>query len=308
MTEFMAGIDIAQAHVDVALPGRRVRRFVYDDLGLDSLIAYLKDHYITHVVMEATGGLQYQAAITLEEAGLLVAVINAWHVRSFARAAGQLAKNDRLDAEMILRYGQAMRPNFRSQRQDKRLRELVTRRRQYVGMLARERLHVLRIKDAWIRKDSGTLIAVFERRIRQIEQLLKAHIACSEAYRNRHALMTSVPGIGDNTAFVLQAEMPELGTLSPEQAASLAGLAPVCRESGTMQGKRFIYGGRKPVRDALYMAAVVASRWNPPLRAHYNKLRANGKATKVALTAIMRKLIILLNAILMKQTPWQFSS
>lgn len=305
MTDFMAGIDVAQAHLDVAIPLEKPRRFAYDEDGLRELTAHLKHRRITHAVMEATGGLHYTVATGLEESGLAVAVVNPRQVRDFARASGQLAKNDRLDAAVLLRYGQTMRPAFKPQKQDRRLRELVARRRQYVDMLARERQRVRRVHDAWIRKDSAETVAFLKARIHQVEQLLKGHVQACETHRTRQALMTSVPGIGRATAHVLLADMPELGTLSDKQAAALAGLAPFCHDSGSFQGKRSIRGGRKTVRQALYMAALVAMRHNPLLKAYYEKLRGKGKAPKTAITAVMRKLIIIVNAILLKQTPWQ---
>jgi len=257
------------------------------------------------IVLEATGGYQRTAAATLAAKGLPVAVINPRQVRDFARATGQLAKTDDGDAQILALFAERIRPEVRplTTEAQQAFAALVHRRRQIVEMLTAERnrrgqMHVGVIPDI------DAHIEYLEGRKDAVEATIERTVKDSPMWRADDALLRSVPGIGPATSSLLLALLPELGHLSPKEIAALVGLAPFNCDSGTFRGTRRIWGGRVAVRNALYMATLVAIRFNDPLKAHFDQLRARGKAWKVAVVACMRKLLVWLNAIVRDQTPW----
>jgi transposase len=302
-----AGIDIAKDRLDVCLyPDGVTRHFPNDAKGHRALIAWLSGHAIQRVVFEPTGAYHRALERSLGAAGLPLAKINPRHARRFAEALGQLAKTDRLDAALLARFGALLEPPTRpvlSPTLDT-MKELLVARQ----ALIKDRTAALN-RQKIVR--SSLLRRQLAQRLRQIAHQLaaiEAHLLslCQEdaALAPRLAILTSIPGIAQATALSLLVEMPELGSLDQSQVASLAGLAPAARDSGTSRGRRTIRGGRAHVRQALYMPALVAARFNPDLKAKYQALLGAGKPAKVALTAIMRKLIILANALLRDQRHW----
>jgi transposase len=232
--------------------------------------------------------------------------VNPRQVRDFARATGQLAKTDTIDAQVLALFAERVRPAPRPLPDEgaQALDALLTRRRQLIGMLTAERNRLLIARPA-VRRDLQQHIRFLERRLREADEDLHLAVKASPLWRVKDDLLQSVPGVGRVVSLTLLAELPELGRVSPKEIAALVGVAPLNRDSGTLRGKRLVYGGRAPVRAALYMAALVASKCNPAIRAFYQRLRAAGKPAKVALTACMRKLLTILNAIARDGTPWQ---
>ncbi len=300
------GIDIAKARLDVATrPGGEQWGVPNDETGIANLVERVRALAPTLIVLEATGGLEIPTAAALATAGLPVAVVNPRQARDFARAIGQLAKTDALDAQLLARFAEAVRPAVRPlpDAQAQELSALLARRRQIVGMLTAERqrrgtaLPSLRARvdrhiDWW-----GQELADLDRDLRDTVQQ-------SPLWRERDDLLRSVPGIGPTTASTLLAELPELGALNRKALAALVGVAPLACESGTLRGRRIVWGGRATVRTALYMATLSAIRHNPPIRAFYHRLCTAHKPKKVALVACMHKLLTILNAILRRRAPW----
>jgi transposase len=304
--EVMVGIDVSKARLDVAvLPGEEVFSQEHDRRGIAALIERLKKIAPALVVLEASGGLETGLAAELVAAGLPAAVVNPRQVRDFARASGQLAKTDTLDARMLARFGERMRPQLRKlpDQQERALKALVVRRRQLVEMMVAEQnrldrapevLHPqLRRHIEWLRKQVGS-----------IDRDLDYELRNSSLWREKETLLRSVPGIGPVACSTLIAGLPELGTLSRRQIAASVGVAPLNRDSGTLRGRRMVWGGRSQIRTALYMGTLVAVRFNPALKSFYSRLRAAGKPPKSALIACMRKLLTVLNAILKNRKPW----
>lgn len=301
------GIDVAKSRLDVATwPESEHRTFTNDAADIDKLVAWARAQQPQLIVLEATGGYERAVLASLGAAGLPVAAVNPRQVRDFARAIGRLAKTDTLDAEVLARFAQAVRPLPRPlpDTQAELLRALVIRRRQVVEMLTAERQRLASAR-APVRELIQTHIASLERELSHLEKELDLTLHQSPLWRAREQLLRSVPGIGPTVAAVLLAEMPELGRLGRRQVAALVGVAPLNRDSGQFRGRRAVWGGRAQVRAALYMAALVASRWNPVLKHLYQRLLAAGKAKKVALVACMRKLLTILNAMVRDGTVWQ---
>ena len=255
--------------------------------------------------MEATGGRQLPVAAALATAGLAVAVVNPRQVRDFARAIGQLAKTDALDAQLLARFAEVVQPTPRPlpDAQAQELSALLARRRQLVGMRTAERNRLDTALPA-VRPRIQAHIAWLDDELAALDHDLRDAVQASPLWRERENLLRSVPGVGPTTALTLLAEVPELGHLDRKAIAALVGVAPLACESGTLRGRRVVWGGRARVRAALYMAALVATRHNPTIRAFYQRLCAAGKPKKVALTACMHKLLLILNAILRHHTPW----
>jgi transposase len=299
------GIDVAKAQLEFACrPDGETGTVANDDAGLHALVTRCQSCAPTLIVLEATGGYEAALVAALATAGLPVVVANPRQVRDFAKATGQLAKTDALDAQVLALFAERVRPSPRPLPDDtvRALDALLTRRRPLLGMLTAER-NRLPLAQPPVRRDLQQHIRFLERRIREADDDL--HSAVKAKWRVKDDLLQSVPGVGRVVSLTLLAELPELGRLSHKEIAALVGVAPLNRDSGTLRGKRLVYGGRAPVRAALYMAALVASRCNPVIRAFYQRLRAAGKPAKVALTACMRKLLIILNAIARSGTPWQ---
>ena len=301
------GIDVAKATLDVAVrPAGERWSAPNDEAGIGALVTRLRPLTPALIVLEATGGFETAAVAALAAAGLPVVVANPRQVRDFARATGQLAKTDALDAQVLALFAERVRPELRPlpDAAVQALDALLTRRRQLLEMLVAEQ-NRLGFAAAAVRRDITQHIHWLQRRLHDVDGDLEQTIRGSPVWRAKEDLLRSVPGVGPVVSRTLLGELPELGTLTHKQIAALVGVAPRARDSGTLRGKRIVWGGRASVRAALYMGALVATRYNPAIRAFYTRLRAAGKPAKVALVACMRKLLTILNAILRTGTPWR---
>ena len=301
------GIDVAKEMLDVALrPTGECWRVEHDAAGLEQLVARLQAQAPALIVLEATGGLELELVAALAAAALPVVVVNPRQTRDFARATGTLAKTDALDAAVLAHFAEAVRPPQRALRDAETLafKALLGRRQQLVTMLVAER-NRRGAAGAAVRPRIEAHIAWLEHERSELEEELRQTLQQSPVWRERDALLRSVPGVGEQLSLTLLAELPELGRLDRRQAAALVGVAPFNRDSGRLRGRRTIWGGRARVRAVLYMGALSASRHNPLIRAFYQRLLAAGKPKKVALTACMRKLLVILNAMLKHHTPWR---
>jgi transposase len=305
----IVGVDISEGRLDAhLLPSGASGVFTRDARGIARLVAWLpagKEREVL-IVAEATGGLERPLVRACERAGVAIAVLNPRQVRDFARAAGLLAKTDRLDARALALFGERMRPEPRLPRSaaDEALAGLVLRRRQLVELREADRKRLRRADGAELVRSLEQHVAWLEEEIERLEAAIETLLRAGEDRRERVRLLASVPGVGRATTASLIALLPELGRLDGKAIASLAGVAPFARDSGLMRGRRTISGGRKAVRCALYMATLVAARHNPTIRAFYERLRAAGKPAKLALTAAMRKLLVIINAMLKHGTAW----
>jgi transposase len=303
------GIDVSKARLEVALcPLNECFGVAYDQAGLAELVGRLKGVSPQLVVLEATGGLQNVAAAELHSAGFTVAVVNPRQVRDFARSTGRLAKTDVLDAAVLARFADAVKPSPRPlpDEQTRTLMELCNRRRQLLEMLTAERNRYARASKS-LRKEITPHISWLEKRVGRLDRELDLAVRNSPLWREKEDLLRSVPGVGKVLCLNLLAHLPELGALNRKQIAALVGVAPLNCDSGTRPRQALDLGGRANVRDVLYMAALTGSRYNPALRTFYQRLRDHGKPPKVALTACMRKLLVILNAMLKHRTPWTTS-
>jgi transposase len=308
MSERVAvGIDISKEEIVVAVaPSGEQWASPTTPEALERTMARIATYQPAVVVMEATGGYEAPVAAAAVAAGLPIAIVNPRQVRAFAQAIGRLAKTDVLDAHVLAAFGLHVNPPVRPlpDADTQALAALVARRRQLLEMLIAERQRLAQPTTRTVQRDLQTHIRWLERRLAQVDDDLTTHIQRSPLWRVQDDLLRSVPGVGPNLTRTLLADLPELGTLSDRAAAALVGIAPMNRDSGHHRGYRMIRGGRPTVRRALYMAALVASRHNPPLARFYQRLRAAGKPAKVALVAVMRKLLVILNAMLKHQTAW----
>lgn len=301
------GIDVSKAALDFdCLPVRAPERFSHDEAGIAALVTRLKASAVERIVLEATGGYETNLAAALAAEGLPVVVVNPKRVRDFAKASGVLAKTDRLDARVLALFGQQIAPPVRAlpDPMQRELRELLDRRMQLVTMRAQEKARLASVR-AVARGDIKEHIAWLDLRIGRIEHDLDQRLRQSELWKEQIALLDSVPGVGKVTLFTLLARLPELGLLNRGQIAALVGLAPFNDDSGKRRGQRYIRGGRSDVRCTLYMATLAAKQWNPAIQSFFARLTAAGKPFKVAMTACMRKLLTILNAIMKTHTPWQ---
>ena len=308
MDQEQAGIDVSKDRVDVhLLPGGESFALARNGKGLAELCTRLEGRGLSVIGVEATGGFETVVAAALAGAGLPVVVVNPAQVRAFARALGQRAKTDPIDAAVIARFVAATKPAVRPlpDAATQLLADLVGRRRQIVDMLAAERQRQKRLTARHLARSLVRLIGALERELNTVDGEIDAAVRGSPAWRDSEDLLSSVPGVGPVTARTLLAELPELGTLGRKQIASLAGLAPYTRQSGQWKGKTFIAGGRTAVRHVLFMAAMTARTHNPPLKTFYERLVAAGRPKMVALIAVARKLLTILNAIIKTKTPWQ---
>ncbi len=304
-TPVFVGIDVSKAQLDVAMRPEGRFAVVNDEQGRAQLRERLQAVAPTLVVLEATGGVELPLTSALVLVGLPVVVVNPRQVRDFAKATGQLAKTDAIDAHVLARFAEVIRPELRPlpDEQTQALAALVTRRQQLIEMLTAEKNRLMSARPT-IRKNLRAHIVWLERALQQADTDLAEAIRQSPVWREKEALLRSVPGIGPVLTTTLLANLPELGTLTQKQIAALVGVAPLNRDSGTLRGRRTVWGGRARVRTALYMAAIVAARFNPVICAFNQRLLAAGKAKKVALVACMRKLLTIVNAMLKHQTPW----
>lgn len=306
MNKQVAGIDVSKGTLDVALSsGLEVMQLANDAGGIDELAKKLKAAKVDLVVMEATGGYETAVATALVGAGFRVAVVNPRQVRDFAKASGRLAKNDRIDAQVIVAFGLAIEPEIvRLPDEDAReLEALLVRRRQLVAMRVQE-VNRLGLTQGAMRKNIKAHVDWLEQQIDRLDIDLTAGLRSSPAWRAKDELLRSFKGIGPISSSTLIIDLPELGQLDRRAIAALVGLAPFNRDSGVMRGRRSIYGGRSRVRTILYMAATTAIRSNPVIRDFYQQLKARGKPHKVAMVACMRKMLTILNAMVRQSTPW----
>lgn len=302
------GIDVAKDRLDVHVrPSDEAFALSRDGPGLAALVERLAALAPALVVLEATGGFEVTVAGALAAAGLPLVVVNPRQIRDFARATGRLAKTDRLDAEAIARFAEAVRPQPRPipDQAACALGEMVARRRQLVEMITSERQRRRQLRDPRLVRRLEAHLAWLQQELAALETDLDDAIRGTPAWRVAENLLASVPGIGKTSARTLIAELPELGTLDRRKIAALVGVAPINRDSGTLRGRRMVMGGRTTVRTALYMPTLTAIRRNPALQAFYQRLLGRGRPAKVAITACMRKLLVILNAILRDHRPWQ---
>lgn len=306
MPETFIGIDVARDSLEIAVRPTGARWSAPNEpTAIGELAARLRELDPQLIVLEATGGLELPLLAALGSAGLPVVAVNPRQVRDFAKARGTLAKTDRLDAQVLAHFAEAVRPAVRPlpEAATQALAALVTRRRQLLEMLVAEQNRIATAPPA-IRTEIEVHIAWLRQRLSGVDGQLAATLSASPLWRAQEDLLRSVPGIGPVASVTLLAELPELGKLDRKQIAALVGVAPLNRDSGTWRGKRTVWGGRATVRAALYMAALAGTRHNPVLRALYTRLVAAGKPKKVALTACMRKLLIICNAMLKQGTRW----
>jgi transposase len=301
------GIDVSKAQLDGHC-NPKAERFAHpnDQAGIAAIVARLKTLGPTLVVLEATGGLEAPLAAALAAAKLPVAVVNPRQVRDFAKAMGTLAKTDAIDAKILALFAEKIRPQVRELPDEdaRQFEAILGRRRQLLEMRVAEQNRLAAATDPKVRKNLQAHIRYLDHRVKEMDAELESAIARSEVYRVKDDLLRSAPGIGPVAARTLLASLPELGKLDGKQIAALAGLAPMARDSGTLKGRRMICGGRADVRSALYMATLSAVRYNPTLKAFYDRLRGAGKPAKVALTAAARKLLTILNAMLKANRAW----
>lgn len=300
------GIDVAKSRLDVSVRPSGARWTVSADADLSSLLSRLQALTPALIVVEATGGYEVPTVSALATAGLPVVVVNPRQVRDFAKACGILAKTDAIDADVLALFGERVQPVVRPFPDPalEALSALVARRRQLVEMLVAERLRRSQMRDPTVRRDIVRHIRWLERRLAQTTRDIGRLLETTPAWRVKDNLLQSAPGVGPSTAAVLIAELPELGDLNRREIAALVGVAPFNRDSGTLSGGRRIWGGRTTVRGALYMATLVATRFNPVIRGFYVRLLGQGKRKKVALIAAMRKLLTILNAMVKHQQSW----
>lgn len=302
------GIDVSKTALDLSQWGKKeVTQFENNATGIAAMMAALpSETAVTLIVVEASGGFEQAMVAELAAGSLPIVVVNPTRVRNFARAKGQLAKTDQIDARMIADFAEAIRPEVRplGTEEQQLIKALVTRRRQLIDMQTAEKNRRTSTNPELLPRLEKHLDWL-ETELAEIEDDLDNWIDQNALWREKRTSLESVPGVGKVTSFTLLAELPELGTLSRQKIAALVGLAPFNRDSGRFRGRRHIFGGRSNVRSVLYMAALSGIRYNPVLKAFYDRLIARGKLPKVALTACMRKLLTILNAIIRDETTWQ---
>jgi len=301
------GIDVSKHHLDLAISGMAgTWRVDNTAKGVKDLVGRVSRLTRPHLVCEATGSYTRLLVAELAKTGIPLSRVNPRQVRSFARAAGQLAKTDTIDAALIVRFAQAMQPPVSTPPDPAaiHLTEMVRRRRQLVDMLAMEKQRTEHAQAPRIVASIAHHLKVLKTEIAELDRAIANQIAADAALRHRAELLQSIPGVGAVTAAVLIAELPELGRIGQKQIAALVGVAPLNRDSGLSRGEAHIGGGRLSVRCALYMATISAIRANPPIKAFYKRLRTQGKPAKLAITAAMRKLLVMANAMVLNDRPW----
>jgi transposase len=302
----VVGIDVSKARLDVALRPSGKRLAVANGArGISGLVTALKAAAPECVLLEATGGYEFKLVERLLAEGLPVVVVNARQVRQFARATGRLAKTDAIDAEVLAHFAEAMEPEQRvmPDAQTRKLKALLSRRRQLLVMMVAEGNRKAHAIDV-VRRGIALTVKCLKKQIAMLDRELQTFIRESPAWNAKVKLLRSVPGVGAVASATLLAELPELGRLNRKKIAALVGVAPFNRDSGTLRGRRMIWGGRAPVRATLYMCTLVAITRNPIIRAHYRRLHAAGKPAKVALVACIRKLTVMLNALMRDGREW----
>jgi transposase len=275
--------------------------------GHQQLVSYLRTLPSCLVVIESTGGYELAALLAIQDAGLAIALVNPRQVRDFAKALGQYGKTDRLDAAVLAEFAARVQPSPQAKVPEKQreMNALVTRRRQLLGQQVAEKLRQQQTEDRFIQQTLKRMLKAIDRELKAVEQRIAKLLETDDDWQQKMKILESTPGVGKITGAVLLAELPELGKLNREAVAALVGVAPYPRDSGQFRGKRVIWGGRKSVRNALYMAALTARRCNPVIRAFAIRLKAAGKSFKTIQVACIRKLLVILNAMLKNNTPWQ---
>ena len=307
------GIDVCKARLDVALlaqealPSGEAFTVANDEEGIQTLAEKLREIGPALVVLEATGGLERPLVAALFASGIACAVVNPRQARDFAKAIGRLAKTDRIDATVLARFAEAVHPEPKAPPKDEALefQAILARRRQLIGMLVAEKNRLGSASSKKVRSRLEAHIKWLEKELARVDRDLEEVIEASPTFKENEELLRSVPGVGPVLCRTLLAELPELGSLSPRELSALVGVAPLNRDSGIFKGRRGVWGGRARVRQALYMGALIASRYNPLIKAFYERLVASGKPKKVALVACMRKLLTILNAMMRDRTPWR---
>jgi transposase len=310
MENIIVGIDVSKDRLDVAVrPSGDVFAVERNAAGLGLLVARLRELSPHIVALEATGGFEIVVAAALAAAGLPVVIVNPAQIRDFAKAIGQRAKSDPIDAAVIAHFAEATKPEPRPlpDQATRLLADLVARRRQIIEMIVAERQREKRITIPRLKKSIARLLKALEKELAAVDSDIDDAVRGSPAWREKEDLLASVPGVGPAIARTLIAELPELGRLGRKEIAALAGLAPFTRQSGQWRGRSFIGGGRTTVRSAVFMGAMVGKKHNPVLKAFFDRLIAAGKPKMVALIAVARKLLTILNAILRDNRPWQFA-
>jgi transposase len=307
--QYFIGIDVSKATLDIALDpdAKSVEPFTNDSAGHDQLLAKLPKAESALIVIEATGRCEQELVVRLVDAHHVVAVVNPRQVRDFAKAHGILAKTDRIDARVIAKFGQQVRPRALAKTHDLQdeLDQLVTRRRQIIAAQVAEKNRLKQPGNSkFVKKSLAKKIAHLDKELQLVDREIARLVQSDDDWRERYELLKSTPGMGPVTASTLIAELPELGTLNRQQIASLVGVVPFNRDSGTMKGRRTIFGGRKTVRTALYMAALSARRSNPTIKKFGDRLQQQGKSAKVVLVACMRKLLVILNSMVKNNSKW----
>jgi transposase len=308
MENITVGIDVSKDRLDVHVrPGGQVFAVARDGKGLEELVERLGAFSPTLVALEATGGFETVVAAALAGAKLPVVVVNPAQIRAFAKALGQRAKTDPIDATVIARFAEATKPEPRPLPDEatRLLADLVARRRQIIEMIGAERSREMRVTVPHLKKSIVRLVKALEKELSSLDGDIDDMVRGSPAWRDKEDLLASVPGVGPVIARTLIAELPELGQLSRRRIAALVGLAPFTRQSGQWRGKSFIAGGRTAVRTVLFMGAMVAKKHNPVLRAFFDRLVRAGKPKMLAVIAVARKLLTILNAVLRDNRPWQ---
>lgn len=302
-----AGIDVAKAELVMALhPSGSTQTFPNTEAGIRALVKELQKVKPTLIVLEATGGYETAVVAALAAAGLPAVVVNPRQIRDFAKATGQLAKNDRIDAHTLALFAARVQPKIRPLPDSdlQLLQALLTRRRQLIEMLTAER-NRLAMSPVPVRRGIAQHIRWLEQRLAEVNHDLDQAIHSSPIWRAKEDLLKSAPGVGPVLSRTLLADLPELGTLNRKQIAALVGVAPLACDSGKYRGRRIVWGGRAPVRAALYMSTLAATQYNPVIHSFYHRLLAAGKPKKVAMIACMRKLLTILNAMARTQTQWR---
>lgn len=305
--EKFVGIDVSKSTLDICIePAIQTLHVAYDEAGISQIVSYLKEVSPALIVIEATGGLEVSIATELASKGLQVAVINPRQARDFAKATGQLAKTDQVDAAVLAAFAKVIRPQARPLKDadTRALDEMVSRRRQLIDIRVQETLRLGTAASKLLRKSLSQHIAWLDKRIAEVDKDLTKRLRESDVWRAKDDLLHSIPGVGDVTARTMLGKCPELGTLNRHQIAALVGVAPLANDSGKHSGKRFTWGGRADVRAVLYMAAVSAIRCNDTIKAFAERLKKAGKPPKVVIVACMRKLLTIMNSILKTNTPW----
>lgn len=307
IVEKFVGIDVSKSTLDVYIePLGQTLHVAYDEAGVRQVVSRLKELGPALIVMEATGGLEVRIATELSVKGLPVAVINPRQARDFAKATGQLAKTDQVDAAVLAAFAKAIRPQARPLKDadTRALDDMVSRRRQLVDMRVQETLRLGTAASKPLEKSLNKHIAWLDKRIAEIDTDLTKRLCGSDAWRTKDDLLRGIPGVGAVTTLTMLAKCPELGTLNRREIASLTGVAPLANDSGKHRGKRFIWGGRADTRAVLYMATVSAIRCNDTIRAFAERLKNAGKPPKVVIVACMRKLLTIMNSMLKNNAPW----